>query len=539
MSFIGDNAFSDCYSLESVLMCDSVQKIGESLFSKCERLTEIHLSENLNCINNNTFCDCTNLKTITLPHHIKAIGESSFSGCHSLEKINIPEFIEKIGYSAFKDCDKLTSLIIPDSINSIGQYAFPKNNFTFSTYKNARYVGNKDNKYLALVEIIDSSIGCEVHLNTKLICGGAFSYSYIKNIVIPANIKSIGFNAFGSCRMLEFVTFIGKDIILEDYAFNKCENLTRINTCSLKTIGNNCFSGCKRITNLIIEGSVQEIGVSAFGNCYNLEKVELKYGIKRIGAAAFQECNALKQIDIPNSVISIGRYAFSGCSALKHLIIPDSVVKIEKNAFANCEIDDIYIPDQKNIFEIERGMLKNYYYLGYEQLVQIPDGITKIEEHVFKDCNNLKTIQLPNSINQASKELFLNTTCHIDGETYSCTSLNYNSYDNAEYLGNNNNPYLILVKAKDGIKTCSIHQETKVICKHAFYNSSIERIAIPKSIVKIDSETFLGCIWLREVELNKYLCQIEENAFKGCRNGKILYHGSKEDWQRIRIEKKQ
>lgn len=536
VSFIGDNAFSNCYSLESVLMCNNVQKIGASVFSKCKMLTKINISESLTIINNNTFRDCINLKTLNLPQTIKTIGESSFSGCRSLVKINIPEYIEKIDYCAFNDCDKLTNLIIPNSIKSIGEYAFPRANFIYNTYKNARYVGNNENKYLALVKIIDRCTGCEIHENTKLICGGAFSHSNLKNIVIPANIKSIGVNAFGSCQLLEIVTFIGKDIVLEDYAFNKCEHLTQINTCSFKIIGNNCFSHCKRITSLTIEGNIQKIGVSAFSNCYNLEKVELKNGIKSIAAAAFQECNALKQIDIPNSVISIGRYAFSGCSALKHLIIPDSVVKIEKNAFANCEIDDIYIPDQKNIFEVERGILKNYNYLGYEQFVQIPDGITSIQEHVFKDCNKLKTILLPNSIIEASRENFLNTTSYINGERYPCTSLKYNSYDNAEYLGNHNNPYLILVKAKDRIKTCSIHQETKVICKHAFYNSLIEKIAIPTGIKKIDNETFLGCIWLREIELNKNLCQIKEDAFKGCHNLKILYQGSKEDWQKTMIE---
>jgi len=52
---------------------------------------------------------------------------------------------------------------------------------------------------------------------------------------------------------------------------------------------------------------------------------------------------------------------------------------------------------------------------------------------------------------------------------YGCTSLTYHAYDNALYLGNKSNPYLVLVKAKNtSIASCTIHEDTRVIYRFAF-----------------------------------------------------------------------
>ena len=50
-----------------------------------------------------------------------------------------------------------------------------------------------------------------------------------------------------------------------------------------------------------------------------------------------------------------------------------------------------------------------------------------------------------------------------------CSSLVYNEYNNALYLGNPSNRYLALIEAKEeSISTCRIHSDTKVIAGEAF-----------------------------------------------------------------------
>ena len=61
---IGENAFYDCESLETITIPNSVTKIGQSAFNVCSTLSSITLSENLTEIGNWAFDDCNNLKEV-------------------------------------------------------------------------------------------------------------------------------------------------------------------------------------------------------------------------------------------------------------------------------------------------------------------------------------------------------------------------------------------------------------------------------------------------------------------------------------------
>jgi len=69
--------------------------------------------------------------------------------------------------------------------------------------------------------------------------------------------------------------------------------------------------------------------------------------------------------------------------------------------------------------------------------IEIPESfmglpVTRISEYAFKNFNVLETITIPNSILEIGKNAFLG-----------CDSLTFNDIDNAHYLGNESNPYLI------------------------------------------------------------------------------------------------
>ena len=57
----------------------------------------------------------------------------------------------------------------------------------------------------------------------------------------------------------------------------------------------------------------------------------------KIGEEAFSGCASLAEIMIPNSVTEIGAGAFCGCTSLASITIPDSVTKIGSAAFAGCQ----------------------------------------------------------------------------------------------------------------------------------------------------------------------------------------------------------
>ena len=61
---IGENAFYDCESLETITIPNSVTKIGKSTFNACSTLSSITLSENLTAISDWAFDDCNSLKEV-------------------------------------------------------------------------------------------------------------------------------------------------------------------------------------------------------------------------------------------------------------------------------------------------------------------------------------------------------------------------------------------------------------------------------------------------------------------------------------------
>jgi hypothetical protein len=94
-------AFQYCYSLNSVLIPESVTSIGHSAFSYC--------------------CSLAN---IVIPNGVTSINSSAFKNCYSLTSVVIPSSITSIGYSAFQECYSLANIVIPESVTSISDSAF-------------------------------------------------------------------------------------------------------------------------------------------------------------------------------------------------------------------------------------------------------------------------------------------------------------------------------------------------------------------------------------------------------------------------------
>ena len=112
--------------------------------------------------------------------------------------------------------------------------------------------------------------------------------------------------------------------------------------------------------------------------------------------------------------------------------------------------------------------------------------LTKIGEKSFYRCSALETIEVPDTVTSVKSGAF-----------YDCSSLSYNSDKTvcADYLGNNENPYLILVKPRTRTSIyCIINEECKVICDYAFYGcSDLIEVSIPASVTNIGHRAFDGC----------------------------------------------
>ena len=140
--------------------------------------------------------------------------------------------------------------------------------------------------------------------------------------------------------------------------------------------------------------------------------------------------------------------------------------------------------------------------------VIIKDGVTIIPTWAFAGCGNLTKVTIPNSILEVG-----------DGAFKSCYNLEYSGYyDDAMYLGNSDNPYLVLVEAGSfSITSRKIHEDTKVIGPGAFENCrNLASVDIPDSVTSIGEDAFCNCSSLTSVTIPDSVIRISYDAFKEC-----------------------
>lgn len=121
---IGEDAFRDCSSLESVIFENTVlEKISDGAFWGCSALSSIALPDSVTEIERNAFFE-TGLRNIQLPEKLTLIGGGAFCNCKNLKQVQLPPQLKELGEGAFFNCENLTQIQLPAQLNKLGTDAF-------------------------------------------------------------------------------------------------------------------------------------------------------------------------------------------------------------------------------------------------------------------------------------------------------------------------------------------------------------------------------------------------------------------------------
>ena len=363
--------------------------------------------------------------------------------------------------------------------------------------------------------------GCELVLGegVKQIAENAFAGTYIRSVSIPSTLTTISANAFKNCSYLRDVYVAdGVDSILAN-AFSGCNKLTKfIPSGYLSYIGNSAFKGCSSLKEVSLNtNSELFIDAYAFNNCENLTKLKLSEGVKKIEDYAFQG-TAIDTLFIPNSLQKIGAYAFAGIEysqnywpyvyvhklgTLRHVILSkDSELKeIGTKAFYyNNQLDSMAFSHQ--IKSIGSSAYENCQSL--KSVIIQSDSLCSIGQSAFKNCDMMKTLVLKSdSLASLPSEL-----------AYGCDSLR--------------NVSLLLPKLTKipsyafawciNLGTITLPLAIETVQSSAFYSSNIDSICFNPQLRTIESEAFAYVGRLKKLLLPTGLQTIADNAFQSCRN---------------------
>ncbi len=270
---IGSNSFCANHNLTKVIIPNSVQDIAVEAFKGCfiaeNGVASIEFDNAVNepgdglDIQNRAFADNPGLKTIELPWYVVRLGDDVFAGCD-----NITDFVISEGYQeSFGDRKITTDDGVLYGFTDLVENGASTKNYALYKYPSGR-VGNA---YM-------------------------ISDEFDKGIPVRQIYKS----AFQGNKYLKSVSLAELTQVVQDSAFENCENLEYIELKNATVIGPLAFAG------------------TALGKPYEVSPNE-KYS---------------NPVYIPSTVSSVEREAFARCKNLTDVYVLNPSMAFEEDVFA-------------------------------------------------------------------------------------------------------------------------------------------------------------------------------------------------------------
>lgn len=544
---IGEAVFADCKQLEKVTLPYNITRIETGAFMNCTALSSINL-DNITYLGDEAFMGCSSLDSIDLSDALTSMGQGVFRECTSLKSIVLPDslYLYLPAYS-FYGCMALTDVVLPRAIVDLPEdrndeywdilnehYNFGVGDYAFAECRN-----------LVNVDIDNNFCGFGAHTFENCVS--------LKKLVVPYNPQPGAFMeiapyTFAGCTSLESIEHKEPFAIIYEGAFSGCINLKSIsigNHSFVAEIQKDAFKDCHSLSiqfdgtsddwhtiyrqegwadpSMIVHctdkdidhlthsyqfdmwsynaethwRSCDECGIAEeewLAEPHNIvDRVCTVCGME-VGSAGLEyELNTEEngyilvylgdctdtEIYIPSMynglpVVGIGASVFEGCGHITAVHIPDSVQFIGSGAFLGTSITEITIPDGVTVIEDNTfGMCQNLV------TVNLPESVRSIYMFAFSDCSSLAEIDLSNV-------RFIGSFAFRNCEALTEVSLTDALIEDNAFNGS-------------GVVTVTLTGECELYASVFMNCESLTTVYLPASITYIDICTFQNCTSLTHI----------------------------------------
>lgn len=519
---IGASAFEGCEGLRTVSFGSGVQSLEQSSFAGCINLTDLEIPGNLSSIGQSAFAGCIELVNVTLGDGVKTVGASAFSGCSEIKSIVFPKSVTTVGDSAFENCAELASITIGKGVTSIGPSAF---------------------------------YGCRGLLSLNFDEGsqlksiGDFAFAYcseLSGIALPKSVIKIGDRVFRDCTALASIEVEEGNIVYraEGNCLIKYTTDTLILGCRTSEIPSDgsvvgiaayAFQGCSELTGIAIPNSIKSIGNNAFSGCTGLEAVDItdlatwckvSFGNTYSNPLYYAHMlyingELMTDVTIPEGIKSISKYAFCGCTSFSSVHITDLAAWC-RISFGNGQsnplyyAEDMYLNGEKvEKLVIPEGTTSISAYAfnngtGFTEII-LPESVTNIGTYAFSGCKNLKEIKIPNGVINIGTTAFYGCSGVESLEiSKSVKSIGYRAFFGCIEMAN------ISVAKENTTFHSAVNCLIKTASKSIILGCNNSIVPDDGSVISIGSSAFFGYKGLKEVSIPSSVKHIVDDAFGYC-----------------------
>lgn len=572
---ICDLCFKDCSSLKSISFGKNITSFGQDAFDGCTNLQSVHISDlsqwckisfskikrtgniyndyyayvsNPLSMGANLYLNNEIVEELVIPEDISEISSFAFIGCGSIKKIILNQHVIKVGVGAFSNCGNLEevdnysncfydeiyrgicSLQSPFcgcnnlkivKIKDIEEAAEPR-----SYYNNQTFTYKSCNEYISLLFPCVQEI--EIVGNPSIVGKCKFiNCTCLEKIIIPNSICEFGERAFDGCEKLKSV-FISDLEAWCNMKFSKKNSSAYLLTTYDFTSnplqnGADLYVNGEKIVNFVVPNTISKIPHFAFRGCSSFETITIPENVE-VAEGAFSNNMNLKELYAYGKCDSYECFAY--CTSLETVYIVSQIS--EKTFIGSTNITKVHIVNSDGIGGSNSGFLSMCFPNVKEFVLQ--EGIKRIGQYAFKNCQKLESINIPSSVQIISNNVFdgcnnlksvyiedlANWFKIVFGESYYVSGSGTISADpkSANPLNTGADLYVNGEKLID----CVIPSQVTEVQEGVFYGyKGIESLNIHENVKKIGSSAFCGCKNLSHVNiLSKSPIEMGVSIFDDC-----------------------